>query len=207
MSVFIAMCQVNIALGILYLGLPESRYREKLIETILARLTDSGCDDMDVVSADYTRLTTTDETFSNHHHYILDWIGEVPTDKLKGRWADLLDSQQYRGPTWIKRDRRYWWYKHGVDKWLTLFVLVILPILGMWLSEFYSSFAGESSMVSWMVLGIGQLSIAMHVIIGRRMATRIGGQISRKSEYVSRKFYESSAKSRADDVSKSQPPK
>lgn len=62
MSVLIAMCQVNIALGILYLGLPESRYREKLIETILTRLADSKCDEMDVVSTDYAKLTSRDNT-------------------------------------------------------------------------------------------------------------------------------------------------
>lgn len=68
------MCQVNIALGILYLGLPESRYREKLIETILGRLADSGCDEMDVGSTPYRGIMNADNTFADHHHYILGWV-------------------------------------------------------------------------------------------------------------------------------------
>lgn len=206
MSVLIAMCQVNIALGILYLGLPESRYREKLIETILTRLADSKCDEMDVVSTDYAKLTSRDNTFSKHHHYILDWIGEVPSDRLTGRWTELLDSPEYKGPTWITRDLRYWWYKHGVDQWWTLFILVILPISGIWLSAFYDSFAVESAEILWTVLGIGQLSTVVHVITGRRMATRIGRQITKKGEYLSGKLWERSTKSRAEDVDQSQPP-
>ena len=75
MGVFLAMCQVNIALGILYLNLKESRYREKLIETILGRLADSGCDDMEVRSTPYGNIMNADKTFADHHslHSGLDW--------------------------------------------------------------------------------------------------------------------------------------
>lgn len=191
------MCQVNIALGILYLGLPESRYREKLIETILGKLAD-----MDVGSTPYLKIMGTDNTFADHHHYILGWVGEVPTKKdrrgarqaqLPEKWIKLLDDQDYSEPQWLKRDRRYWWYRSAGDKWWTLIVLVILPILGMWLSEFYSSFAAKLATILWIVLGLGQLSIVMHVLVGRGMATRIDKQIEKRSKYMSRKLNERSA--------------
>lgn len=193
MSVFLAMCQVNIALGILYLNLKESRYREKLIETIRGRLSDSGRDDMDERSTRYTNLLRTDERFAAHHHYILGWVGEFPTQKDK--WIKLLDDQQHNKRPWFKRDWRYWWYKGAWDQWWTLIVLVILPILGMWLSQFHSMFAVKLATMLWIVLGLGQLSIVMHVLVGRRMATRIGRQITKKSEYLSRKLNERSADS------------
>lgn len=189
------MCQVNIALGILYLGLPESRYREKLIETILGRLADSGCDEMDVGSTSYRGIMNADNTFADHHHYILGWVREVPTKKDK--WIKLLDDQQYNEPQWFKRDLRYWWYKGAGDKWWTLIVLVILPILGMWLSEFHSTFVAKLATMLWIVLGLGQLSVVMHVLVGRRMATRIDKQIVKRSKYMSRKLNERSA---ADEV-------
>lgn len=195
------MCQVNIALGILYLGLPESRYREKLIETILGRLADSGCDEI-VGSTPYQEIMGPDNTFADHHHYILGWVGEVTTKKdrrgarqaqLSEKWIKLLDDQDYSEPQWLKRDRRYWWYRSAGDKWWTLLILVILPILGMWLSEFHSTLAAKLATTLWIALGFGQLSIVMHVLVGRRMATRIGRQIEKRSEYMSRKLNERSA--------------
>lgn len=205
MSVFIAMCQVNIALGILYLGLPESRYREKLTETILARLSDSGCDDMDVASNRYRELMNTNKTFSAHHHDILGWVAEVPTDKLNDKWRKLLDLQEEKR-TSIKRDLVYLWFKYRLDQWWSLVVLVILPILAVWLFEFRNEIAGALATTSWFILGLGQFSIAFHVIIGRRMASRVGRQIKKKSEYMSTKLNRESAESQADDLDQSQPP-
>ena len=199
------MCQVNIALGILYLNLKESRYREKLIETIRGRLADSG---MDVQSTRYINLMTRDRIFSVHHHYILDWIGEVQTtNKLDNKWAKILKHQQRNRPLWmlwIKRDPFYFWYKYRVDKWLTLFLLVIFPILSLWLSEFYSEFAVKSAAMLWFWLGIGQFSIVMHVLFGRII--RIGRKITRRSEYMSRKLNEYSADLQADEVNPSLAP-
>ena len=206
MIVLLAMCQVNIALGILYLNLKESRYREKLIETILGRLADSGCDDMEVRSTPYGNTMNADKTFADHHHYILDWIGEVPTNKLTTKWTkwkEILDHQQRNRPLWIKRDRPYFWYKYRLDKWLTLFLLVIFPILGLWLAEFYREFAAKSAVMLWIFLGIGQISIVVHVLLGRVMATRIGRKIAKRSKYMSSKLYEDSAASQADDVNSS----
>lgn len=203
------MCQVNIALGILYLNLKESRYREKLIETILGKLAASGCDDMDVRSTPYIDIMNADKTFADHHHYILDWIGEVPTNKLTTKWTkwkEILNHQQRNRPLWIKRDRPYFWYNYRVDKWLTLFLLVIFPILSLWLSEFYSEFAVKSAAILWFWLGIGQFSIVMHVLFGRIMAIRIGRKITRRSEYMSRKLNEHSADLQADEVNPSLAP-
>ena len=202
MSVFIAMCQVNIALGILYLGLPESRYREKLTDTILSRLSDSGCDDMNVESNRYRDLMKLDGTFAVNHHYILGWVGEVPPDKLKDKWKELLGPKK-ENRTSITADLRYSWFKYRLDQWWSLVVLVILPILAVWMAEFRHEIVGASATISCIVLGLGQLSVAVHVIIGRGIASWIGRQIVKRSEYMSSKLHKSSAESQKEDVDQS----
>jgi len=76
-ATLIALCQVNVALGILYIGLREARYRQKAYESIVeilnahkyCRVTDS---------THFTEMLLSEGVFARKHHLIVDWIRELP---------------------------------------------------------------------------------------------------------------------------------
>ena len=59
---FVAICQINVALGLVYLGLRSWRYQTRFANAITEAIKECGCDTMDVQSQEYASLTSRDPT-------------------------------------------------------------------------------------------------------------------------------------------------
>ena len=92
-----SLCQINVAIGLVYIGLREFRYRRFLTDEIWESFTGSGCDNMEFSSSWYTDLMKDDEKFAKGHHYITRLASSLLLDELSETWKTNLESRKFSG--------------------------------------------------------------------------------------------------------------
>ena len=102
-SIFIAMCQVNIAIGFVYIGLREFRYRNILKDKAWSAFSNVGCDNMPHDGDLHTALMKDDPEFSKNFHYIMKCASMHLVDRLPEHLVASLSSRSDGVPV---RNRR-----------------------------------------------------------------------------------------------------
>ena len=133
MSMLLALAGITIGLGALYYGLPQARYRGKLLDNIKAALAiqEVSLDISDELRAQVHKKMVQDGAMSGLYYRIATWIRELPTaaqDDLRETLADLFS--EVSNPPDTPRLFRY--FKSDSDKRTSLFLSVALPILVLW---------------------------------------------------------------------------
>ena len=179
-SALLAMLQINIALGILYVALRESRYRDKLFDGIEnafrnENMREEGNDDDvrdDDVAVELRERMVRDSQVSTDYHSLAMWYGELSEDRrnrIVGTSADLIEITDPGKPP-----RVYRWYRWHGDKIACFLLTVLIPIGMLWTLIFGSGSKQEVATGYYWALGIGQMSIAGHVMVGRVMVWTLG---------------------------------
>ena len=197
-SALLAMLQVNIALGILYVALKESRYRDKLfgeiVDAFLAKELDEedeedeegqeeavedewNCaeDDGDRQSNDelldiIRDRIADDNKFADDFHRLAMWRGELPVGELERSRGTLADLMSVTIPKRAPWDYR--WFRCNGDKFVCFFSAVILPIPLLWALVLPYPPVSENRVLYDAAVAFGQVCIAGHVALGRCMVWR-----------------------------------
>ena len=135
LDVVLALLQISMALGILYLALPEARYRDKLYGHIAEafKAQDDLGGDHDEVS-----LLLRRRAFNETYHRVMMWREELPNeydDELKDTPARLFPREAGRNPETANEDlpREYRTFKANTDVRWCFAIAEVLPILATWL--------------------------------------------------------------------------
>ena len=125
MDELLSLLQINIALGILYIGLRGGRYRDKLLRS-LAELIGNRAQQFRE-APEYDRLAGIDDKFQKRHHAVARWVSELPADRL----ADM-DTVTRRFATTKSPPLLYRWFRDNWDKRICFTVLTVLGIAMSW---------------------------------------------------------------------------
>lgn len=108
----LSLCQINVAIGLVYLGLREFRYKRFLTDEIWNAFTGSGCDNISFSSVWYPDLMRDDELFAKGHHYLTRLASSLLLDKLSATWKTNIESRKSsRSLKWP--NRALMWYMGG----------------------------------------------------------------------------------------------
>ena len=185
----IALCQVNIAIGFVYIGLREFRYRESLSDSVWSSFFASGCDDMDPSSVQYSALTRDDRKFVRCHEYITGWASWLILDRLPKNWKDALSGGSARSNLrWY--NRLFTTYNDGWDKRVVFVCLILGPIAMLW--------AGVSA--GW-PLAAGQGLVVVQTLAAWGTARLAGRGINKRGGYMKSKLVAAAAEQQEDKVS------
>ena len=171
----IAVAQINVALGILYINLKELRFREAIYENIFQLL--EACRFGDLYkheSGEKARLKLFDSVpeFSKHYHRIRAWILELPAayqeqmpDVILALRQELPTSKEVRENSLLKRHRMF---RKNKDK-LWVWRGTILPSLAvLWMCVFSSDYG--VFLLAVLLVGWGQIVLIYFYAVGRRVA-------------------------------------
>ena len=184
MSGLLAMLQVNIALGILYIALRESRYRDKLFEVIAAGFRSEEISD-DTVSKLDEEVTKSTDVSADYYNLAM-WRGELPTEQL----TTLAQTSADLFTRVVKPSRPPWeyrWFRCNGDKWTCFLFSVLIPIVLMWAVVCGEKTSFPFSQHYYDVVLVGQLSVGGHVLLGWWMVWRRGRAFKKKlREFIAR---------------------
>ena len=137
----LALLQVSTALGVLYLALPEARYRDKLFRQVVGAFKDQEVEDVGDENADVDdRIPPSlhrQTRFSDlYHKAIMTWREELPEhhdEKLEGTSAWYFPREAGRKPEEAteRLPAEYQVFKSDTDIKVVFWVAVIAPILAM----------------------------------------------------------------------------
>ena len=199
LATIVAILQVDIALGILYVGLKEFRFREKLHHNIATAISDSGFVTLARSNTLLGKLFAEDNEFSRHYHTVREWILELPdSDRQKIERIDELNIALNRperpvSPS-IQRDK---WFLRDRDKRMVWAVVIVPSLAVMWLLVFFQ--AGGTQVLGVITGILGQLVLARNVFLGRVLARRAEREVQDSVKYIMNKYGEQRAES---DVNK-----
>ena len=182
MDELLSLLQINIALGILYIGLRGGRYRDKLLRS-LAELIGNRAQQFREVP-EYDRLAGIDDKFQKRHHAVARWVSELPADRL----ADM-DTVTRRFATTKSPPLLYRWFRDNWDKRICFTVLTVLGIAMSW-SVVSVVQLGEDALrppflgIMYGLIASGQVLIALHVVVGSWMVSHYSGQCDRALNYL-----------------------
>ena len=173
LDILLSMLQINVALGILYIGLEVARYRKRLIaqlETIKQNEVDLLVLDADGNLSDsrlnaYSNLLGRDSNFGKAHYYLCTWVCELPVrqDMDSGELEADLFSQAERMP---KPPRLYRWFKGDLDRWTTFVVTSLIPIGLTWGLVIHPDYILKFQSSVYVALIVGQACVVAHVVAG-----------------------------------------
>ena len=181
---FVAICQINVALGLVYLGLRSWRYQTRFANAITEAIKECGCDTMDVQSQEYASLTSRDPTFSKHHHRIAKYVANIPGNDLPESWARFLSVSN------TEVSRVYDWYNRGRDKVVILVTMVVSPIIFLWWRA-----PGAT-----IFLALGQVAVIALIAFAWTVEKIAQKRIKNGGLYLLRRMNEASAESQAQQV-------
>ena len=180
----LSMLQVNVALGLVYLGLREFRYKRFLADEVWRAFTDSGCDDIRF-SSSYTDLLNSDERFAKGHHYLTRLASSLLLDKLSESWKSNLKSRKSSGALkWPSR--AVVWYMGWLDKVAIFVVMIASPIVVLWYNPLVD--------YTWVLLLVGQLLIVAHILVFWFVVKSVGRRVRRLGGYVVKHWTNAEAK-------------
>ncbi len=201
LEVLISICQINVALGILYVGLGESRFREKLYAAVETQIKNKDFVNVDINSKAYSSLITGDSEFADFHHLVRDWICELPENRqaglLSSHWQAL--TQDDSGEIQSKKRKlpyRYHAFLQNIDKWIVSIVTIIPSFVAIWglLYLQWSGIAIEqgSGLAIIYLLGLvfGQLVPVGFLVAGLRISRSVRNQLNEAVEYLMTKYSE-----------------
>ena len=177
----LSLCQINVAIGLVYIGLREFRYKRFLTDEIWSAFTGSGCDNIDFSSLWYPDLMRDDERFAKGHHYLTRLASNLLLDKLSATWKTNLESRKSSGKKknsgrlkWP--NRTLMWYMGGPDKFMIFLFLVAFPIAMLWYNPSADDLRG------WLFLG--QVFVVAHIVVFWLVVKWVGRKVRMLGGYV-----------------------
>ena len=183
----LALLQVSTALGVLYLALPEARYRDKLFRQVVGAFKEQEVEDVGDENADVDdRIPPSlhrQTRFSDlYHKAIMTWREELPEhhdEKLEGTSAWYFPREAGRKPEEAteRLPAEYQVFKSDTDIKVVFWVAVIAPILAMWalaVPEWLPAalplwVTPSLHTISYVLAVCGQLCVGYYVGKGRKM--------------------------------------
>lgn len=190
MAILLCMLQINVALGILYIGLQPARYRNRIYKNIVVECI-GNADTLRQLGGStkhkdgYNSKVAGDTNLSNCHHTVAMWVGELPEAYRKDLPSDMPtninrhDSGTLEVPPWDYR-----WFKSNFDGNVIIFMCSIIPIIYLWL------LLPLQDLCWWIISGyvlffIGQCLIIFNIWFGNRIATNYSEKFATALEKVS----------------------
>lgn len=163
MSTLLALAATTMGIGALYYGLPVARYRKKLHNAIEEALrSQSYAEDIHEKISENLR---DDISFSMDYHTLAMWYSELPgstREELKGTVADVFDGVSQTG----ELPSYYVWFKYNFDKFTSLLIAVLVPLVGLWLLHYNPDFIGQNKIWCELWLAIAQVWVISHMLFG-----------------------------------------
>ena len=173
-SIFIAMCQVNIAIGFVYIGLREFRYRNILKDKAWSAFKNVGCDSMPHEGEVHTALMKDDPEFSKNFHYIMKCASMHLVDRLP---EHLVASLSSRSDGRNALSKLFSWYNNRTDKVMVFVTAILVPILMLWIE---SRAVGTDVRLSAEILSVGQILVVVQVSVVWVVASWVGRRIRKR---------------------------
>ena len=128
LDILIALLEVSIVFGALYVSLPRARYRRTMFERLATAV---GAYNLERDES-YKRLIETESRFSANHHAVAMWIVEL----LQSECAHLVADD-----SWVRSfaDHRqapglplsYQWFRLNVDRAVVFIFSFLLPVFAI----------------------------------------------------------------------------
>ena len=179
MDELLSLLQINIALGILYIGLRGGRYRQKLLR-LLAKLIDHRAQQFRE-APEYDRLAGVDDKFQKRHHAVARWVSELPADRM-----DDIDAVTRRFATTKRPPLLYRWFRGNWDKRVCFTVLTILGIAMSWSVVYLGDdvLGSPALRIMYGLIALGQVLVSFHVVVGSWMVSHYSSQCERALDYL-----------------------
>ena len=128
LDVVLSLLQVNVALGILYIGLEAARYRNKLHRNIVSAVSRQTPDSGQFDGDSYKAKVLDDEDLTDAYRYVSTWLAHLPSeyaDQIKDTpvWVLMGNIENYK-----PAPRLYNWYRRNWDRRTTFAICTILSI-------------------------------------------------------------------------------
>ena len=169
--VLVGIFQINVTLGILYIGLKQFRFRENLYADIV-QLINHHCY-ADIHQSDHSDLLKNDSDFSTHYHTIREWIIALP-DNYQQK-LDGIETFKFLTPkeeSTRRLLRLHNWFLKDRDKRWVWRVTIMPSLAALWI---YLSPIFANSPVILFFLGTaisGQLILIFNAFLGYLIVLR-----------------------------------
>lgn len=179
-DVFVALLQINVALGCLYNGLETARYRTKLYAA-LAEIVSSLEPDYPAMIGhlDSNSIFTSNAKLAKSHHAVRRWTDELP-DEYRVK-IPQIEKWNFSDTSPEELSGMYrWYFGKNIDKVSVWIFSVVVPLSLMW-----SAFAG--AYVTSFVIGLvvfGQLLPAVNIFVGRWMIRTVSRDVKSKLDDI-----------------------
>ncbi len=192
---YVALCQMCVAFGLVYLGLKEARYRIRTYEAIASGIKVLA--GIDFGSQAYLGLLKDKPRFAEYHHMIADLIGILPP---KYR-VDMTESQdrllEDREST--AKLRLFNFFNSNWDNWIVFASSVLLPMLIMSVLHFappvpHGTVSSTGAPLALSILIISAMAPpGLFAILGMRMYLNMEIRIIEAANYISSAYAEALA--------------
>ena len=183
--VLVGIFQVNVTLGILYIGLQQFRFRENLYDDIVQLINRHGYADI-YQSGHKDHLLGNDSSFAIHYHTIREWMIALPDNyqqKLEG--IEIFEFHTSEGEPTQRLLRLHNWFLKDRDKHLIWGITIIPSLIALWLclSPIFAN-----SHVFYTLFGtavFGQLILIVNALLGYLIVLRkTKEQLNRSLSFV-----------------------
>ena len=128
LDVVLSLLQVNVALGILYIGLEAARYRNKLHRNIVSAVGRQTPESEQFDANSFKAKILDDETLTSAYRYVSTWLVRLPSeyaDQIKDTpvWALMRNIEPSK-----KAPKPYNWYRSNWDRRSTFAICTMLSI-------------------------------------------------------------------------------
>ncbi len=183
----VALCQMCIAFGLVYLGLKEARYRIRTYESIAGGIRELV--GVDTASLAYFGLLKAKPRFAECHHMIVDLISILPEKYTQDMHKSVARFVEDRVTT--TKLRLFNFYYSNWDNWIVFVSSVLFPMLIIVVLHF-GAYAPDGSSGTPIALSILILSAmvppGLFVFLGIRMHRTIEKRIRTAVLYISREY-------------------
>ena len=201
-TIAIALFQLNVALGILYLGLPNFRSREDYYDMVVEHInTQKYSDTFDAAVKKFRDiLMENDSKFARYHHFVRKKIVGLPSpyyDKLDGsavfRWQQQAQNSSNK---WHHR----WcgWFGDNWDKCIVGLFAVLIPTLVLWAYLLWPSKAHPKFWENFSI-ACGQISVFVFFYSGQEILKRSETRLYNALQYMTKAISMEQASSDTED--------
>lgn len=195
----VGLFQINITFGLLYIGLPELRFRSNLYDNIVDAVNYHR---YNVIYREVSE-TEQDGNLSNSYHTIMGWIYKLPAEMKYGLKVNLDKYAPTTTGNWLSSFHDQ--FAKDRDKLIVWFLTVAPAILVIWTRYSWPEILERSYNKLSIVAGAGLLIPIVLVFLGYMLARTVKGRLDRSLETIKDKFGKDDLDDVLDDLSKDKP--